>query len=209
MGAVGDRLHRAWHSPRSGPVILFVAGLPVLVALAILAVFPIFVAAELVRPLFQPGRVPFARASTLYLAYGAGGWAIALLLAAQAARIHRANRGLVAEFGAARVGGVRSAWRIAARLGKGLQAAGAQVIGEVIKEDYGAGIWLRAGQDRCWLAVSAIEGEDEVAITLAYDPALDLRARLTRRADRAAFAALAGQLRQVIAAEPALALRQP
>lgn len=207
MGALGERLHRAWHSPRSGPVILFVVGLPVLLALAILAVFPFVVAVDLVRPLFSPGHVPFARMSTLYLVYGIGGWTIALLLGVQLARIHRANRGLQADFDVKLTGRVRSAYRLAARLGKAMEGEGLRV-SDVIKEDYGAGVWLLTDTDRFWLAVSTVDDSDEAAITLAYDPALDLRARFTRRADRAAFARLADRLRAALSADTALALHQ-
>lgn len=206
MGALGERLHRAWHSPRSGPVILFVVGLPVLLALVILAVFPFVVAVDLFRALFSPGHVAFARMSTLYLAYGIGGWTIALLLGVQLARIHRANRGLQADFDVKLTGRIRSAYRLAARLGTAMEGEGLRV-SDAIKEDYGAGVWLLTSTDRFWLAVSTIEDSDEAAITLAYDPALSLRARLTRRADRAAFAALTAKLRAILAADPAVTLQ--
>ena len=203
MGA----LHRAWHSPRSGPVILVVVGLPLLLALTVLAVFPLVIAGDLIRALFVPAYVPLARISTLYLAYGIVGWTLALGLAGQAIRIHRANRGLRAEFDVTLTGRIRSAYRLAARFAKAMEEAGCRV-SEVIKEDYGAGIWLHAGEDRFWLAVSTIEDSDEAAITLAYDPALDIRARLSRRADRAAFAQLVETLRAVLAADTALTVQQ-
>lgn len=177
-----------------------------LVAGAILAVFPVVVASELIRPLFSPGRVPFAHMSGLYFGYGIGGWTLALLLAGQALRIHRANRGLHAEFDVTLTGRIRTAHRLAARLGKAMEGEGCR-ISDVIREDYGAGLWLLTDTDRFWLAVSTIDDSDEAAITLAYDPALDLRARLTRRADRAAFAQLEARLRAAIAADGALALR--
>ncbi len=199
-------LHRLWHSPRTGPVILFVVGLPLLLAAILLVVFPVLVAVEIIRAAFGQGYVAFSRSSAWYLWYGALGWTAALLIGAQSWRIHRANRGLSAEFDVALTSGVRSAYRIAARLGKAMGKAGCEA-SEVIKEDYGAGVWLRAGEDRFWLAVSTEDGSDEAAITLAYDPALDLKRRLTRRADRAAFARLAEALHAAIGADRALALQ--
>ena len=200
-------LHRLWHSPRTGPVILFVVGLPLLLAALLLVIFPVLVAVELVKAAIQQGYIAFARSSAWYLWYGCLGWAAILVLGGQLWRIQRANRGLTATFDVALASGVRSAYRIAARLGKAMGEAGCDP-SEVIKEDYGAGIWLRAGEDRYWLAVSTEDDSDEAAITLAYDPALDLKRRLTRRADRAAFAKLEQALRAAIAADTALALQQ-
>ncbi len=161
---------------------------------------------ELGRALLTSGHVPFARTSNLYLGYGIVGWVLILLLAAQLLRIHRANRGLQADFDVALTGDVRSAYRLAARLGNAMGKAGFAA-SEVIKEDYGAGVWISVGDDRFWLAVSTDDDSDDAAITLAYDPGFDLRRRLTRRADRAVFARLTGALRDVIAADRALRLQ--
>ena len=201
-----DALHRAWHSPRSGPVILLVAGLPVFILAGLLAAFPLVVVIEYGRALFTPGRVAFARTSAVYIWFGIIGWSTILLLAAQFARIARANRGLDVQFTIATPGGIRSAYRLAARIGRALGARGHRV-SEVIREDYGAGLWLHAGDDVFWLAVSTDEGSEEAVVSLAYDPRIDLGRRLTRRADRATFAQLAADLRDVILADRALALR--
>lgn len=200
-------LHRAWHSPRIGPVILLAVGLPLLLAAILLAAFPVLAAVELFRAAFNDGHVAFARTATWYAWFGILGWTAVLLLGAQLWRIRRANRGLDVTFDVTVTSGARTAQRIAARLGKAMAEAGIEA-SEVIREDYGAGVWLRAGEDRFWLAVSTEDGSDAAAITLAYDPALDLRRRLTRRADRAAFARLEQALRDAIAADAALALQR-
>jgi hypothetical protein len=198
-----DRLHRAWHSPRSGPVILLLAGLPVFVLAGLLAAFPVVAAIEFGRALFTPGRVPFARSSGLYVAFGVIGWSALLLGALQLRRIARANRGLAAQVTIGLPAGIRSPYRLAARLGRAMAARGCPA-SEVIKEDYGAGVWLTAGGDRYWLAVSGEDRAEEAVLSLAYDAGIDLRRRLTRRADRAAFEALVAMLQEVLAADRAL-----
>ena len=201
---MGGRLHRAWHSPRSGPVILLVAGLPVLILIGLLVAFPLVAAIEFVRALLSPGRVPFARTSALYIGFGLVGWAAVLLGAAQMWRIARANRGLEAQVTLGLPAGIRSPYRLAARLGTALAAQGCDV-SEVIKEDYGAGLWLAVGGDRYWLAVSGEAGAEEAVVSLAYEPGIDLRRRLVRRADRDAFDVLRATLQAVIDADRALA----
>jgi hypothetical protein len=198
------RLHRAWHSPRSGPVILLVAGLPVLILIGLLVAFPLVAAIEFVRALLSPGRVPFARTSALYIGFGLVGWAAVLLGAAQIWRIARANRGLDAQVTLGLPTGIRSPYRLAARLGRALAARGVDA-SEVIKEDYGAGLWIAAGGDRYWLAVSGEAGAEEAVVSLAYEPGIDLRRRLVRRADRDAFEVLLATLQAVIDADRALA----
>lgn len=201
---MGGRVHRAWHSPRSGPVILLIVGLPILVLLGLLAAFPLVAAIEFVRALLSPGRVPFARTSALYIGFGLVGWAAVLLGAAQMWRIARANRGLEAQVTLGLPAGIRSPYRLAARLGTALAAQGCDV-SEVIKEDYGAGLWLAVGGDRYWLAVGGEAGAEEAVVSLAYEPGIDLRRRLVRRADRDAFDVLRATLQAVIDADRALA----
>ena len=203
---MGDWLHRTWHSPRSGPVILVVVGLPLLFLAVMLAAFPVMAAIELIRAATTPGHLAFARTSPVYVWYGLIGWAVIVLLAVQFRRIARANRGLDVSFEVALSGGVKSAYRIAARLGKAMEQAGFEV-SEVIKEDYGAGIWLEDGADPYWIAVSTDDESDEAVITLAYDPRIDLKRRLTRRADRDAFAKRAEALRAAIEADRAFTLQ--
>lgn len=201
---MGGWLHRAWHSPRSGPVILLVVGLPVLILIGLLIAFPLVAAIEFGRALLSSGRVPFARTSPPYIWFGLLGWGVVLLCAAQMWRIARANRGLEAQVTLDLPAGIRSPYRLAARLGRALAAQGCDV-SEVIKEDYGAGVWLAAGGDRYWLAVSGEAGTEEAVVSLAYDAGIDLGRRLGRRADRDAFAALLATLQAVIAADRALA----
>lgn len=201
-----DWLHRRWHSPRSGPVLLLVVGFPLLILLGLLAAFPLVAAIELLRAAFDPARVPFARTTPLYFWYGIVGWALILAIAVQLKRIATANRGLDVSFTVALSGGVTSAYRIAARLGKAMERAGFTV-SDVIKEDYGAGVWLEDGADPYWIAVSTEDESEEAVISIAYDPRIDLRRRLTRRADRDAFAKRASTLRGAIEADRAFTLQ--
>jgi len=61
-------------------------------------------------------------------------------------------------------------------------------LGDHIQEDYGWGFWITHGKDRYWLALAFCgEGPTEEpaqwAVTIAYDPGLDLMRRLFRRPD--------------------------
>ena len=203
---MGRLLHRLWHSPRSGPVVLILVGLPVLLLGVLLAVFPVLVAVELLRGAFSPGYVPFARSTGWYLALGSIGWVALLAVFAQLRRIGAANRGLEIDFAVTQIGRPRSARTLAKRIGDGLAEAGCDV-SEVIEEDYGAGVWLATPADRFWLAVSESGEREAMQVTLSYDPGPDIRRRLTRRADRAAFDQLGHTLRGVLAADPALLLQ--
>ena len=191
-----DPLHRAWHSPRTGPVILLIVGLPALGFAIAMAVFPVMVLLELGRAVMVPGHVPLARASPWFLGGMGLAWAAAIALLLRLRGTARANRGLDVAIPLRQAGRPASAIALAARLGAAL--AGPDVtVSAPIREDYGAGVWLEAGDERFWLSVSGEGGRDVVA-GLAYDPGPDLRRRLSHRVDRAVFARFAGALEAAI-----------
>jgi hypothetical protein len=195
-------LSRAWHSPRSGPVILVLAGLPLLMLAVGMLAFPLLLVWGVLRFMLFGGAPPFVGFAAWYPAAMALLWTVALGLALLMRRIARANRGLDVSIAIRPAGRAASALAVAKRLHAALAIAEA-TRGEPIREDYGAGFWLWRGADRFWLAVSET-GEGGAAISLAYDAGPDLRARLTHRADRALFARLEAALRAAVAADPAL-----
>jgi hypothetical protein len=206
-GGLAGWLHRAWHSPRTGPLLLVGFGLPALaVGLAVLA-FPFYAVLELGRGLLVSGHVPFARAPGWLLAVMLPLWAVLIALLVQARRIATANRGLEVTIEVRQVGRPASAVVLAARLGAALRTGGVAV-SEPIREDYGAGVWVEGGPDPLWVSVSGA-GAREAWIGLSYDPGPDLRRRLTRRADRAGFAHVEAALRAVVSADPALSVAEP
>jgi len=201
-------LSRAWHSPRSGPVILVLVGLPLLLLLAVgMLVFPIVLLIGLGRFLFLGGALPFAGIAAWYPLTMVLAWLAVAALLLRARGIARAKRGLDWQIALRQRGRATSALGLAKRL-RAAMAAPDLELGEPAREDYGAGFWLHRGADRFWLAVSET-GRGEAVLSLSYDPGPDLRARLSLRADRALFARLEASLRQAVAADPALETDPP
>lgn len=195
-----EALWRAWHSPRTGPVLLVLIGLPLLLLGVIVAVFPVVAVVELGRFALGGGAAPFAGTPAWFLAAMILAWGGLIALGLQALRIAQANRGLRMQLPVRLRGSAGSALGLAKRLHAAMAAPDLESP-PPIREDYGAGFWLSRGRDRFWLAVSEA-GEGEVVLSLAYDPGPDLRLRLSHRADRAMFARLEQRLRQAVAADP-------
>ena len=195
-------LHRAWHSPRTGPVMLVLAGLPVLLLVACMLVFPVLAVGELWSLARVPGYVPFPQTPRLVLAVILLAWIAAIALGLRLRATARANAGLDVSFTLRQRGRAVGAQALAKRLAAAM-AAPDLAIGDVIREDSGAGAWIETPTERFWLSVAAPE-EGETVIGLAYDSGPDLRRRLSHRADRALFARLEAALRGAIAADPAL-----
>ena len=68
-------------------------------------------------------------------------------------------------------------------------------VGESIQEDYGWGFWVNRGKEAFWVALSYIgEGPTEEpaqwAVSVSYDPGLNLIQRLFHKPDATAFAAV-------------------
>jgi hypothetical protein len=195
-------LSRAWHSPRTGPVILVLVGLPLLLLAVGMLAFPVLLLIGAARFIFLGGAVPFDGVAAWYPLVMALAWLAVIALSLQARRIARANRGLDTQIALRQRGAAGSALGLAKRLHAALDTPGMER-GEPCREDYGAGFWFFRGRDRFWLAVSEA-GRGEAVLSLAYDPGPDLRARLSHRADRALFARLEAALREAVAADPAL-----
>lgn len=200
--ALRDRLHQAWHSPRSGPVILVLFGLPVLGVVLAMIVFAGMVVVELGRAVVSPGHVPLARSPAWFVVVMLAAWAAVIAMLARMRATARANRGLDRSIALRQSGRPVAAITLAGRLGAAL-AAPDVAVGAPIREDYGAGVWLEAGTERFWLSVSSEGGRDATA-GLTYDPGPDLRRRLSHRVDRAVFARLAAALEAAIDADPTL-----
>lgn len=187
-------LRRAWHSPFTGPVILVLLGLPVLFFVLLMALAPLL---PLVNFLHHRPRLP-----TWYGSVFGAAWAVAILLGVRAWWIARANRGLALVIEVVQKGRAVAPSTLARRLGEAIAAPGREV-SAVIREDYGAGVWVREAGERFWLSVGGDGGKGAV-IGLGHDPGFDLRRRLVHRVDRDVFAAVAADLRAAVAADAAL-----
>ena len=76
-----------------------------------------------------------------------------------------------------------------------------------IAEDYGWGIWTRAGEDPYWIAIGLMdEGDEQPArtwlMTAAYDPGLNLWRRLTHRPRREELDRVCRAIDEALYAEP-------
>jgi hypothetical protein len=81
-------------------------------------------------------------------------------------------------------------------------------LSEPIQEDYGWGLWARAGRDRCWIAIAYMgEGaqNEPAQWNVSADPAGGLLGGLFGKS-RTLAAQLRTRLREILAAEPAIAI---
>lgn len=195
-------LHRAWHSPRTGPVILVLVGLPALLLVACMLVIPVLAVAEIWRVYTVPGHFPFARTPTWVLMAVGFAWCAVLSLGLRMRTTARANAGLDVSLTLRQRGRAVGPLALAERLAAAMAVPGV-TIGAPVREDYGAGAWIETPSERFWLSVGKAE-EGESVVSLSYDPGLDLRRRLYHRADRALFARIEAALRDAIIADPAL-----
>lgn len=200
--ALRDRLHEAWHSPRSGPVILILLGLPALGFVVAMIVFAGMVVLELGRVAAVPGHVPLVRSSPWFVGVMSLAWLALIVVVLRMRATARANRRIDVSIPLRQFGRAVAAATLAGRLGAAL-AGPDIVVGEAIREDYGAGVWVQSGVERFWLSVSGEGGRDAV-VGLAYDPGPDLRRRLSHRVDRTVFARLSRALEAAIDADPTL-----
>lgn len=78
-----------------------------------------------------------------------------------------------------------------------------------IQEDYGWGLWTRAGGDAYWIAIGLMEEEEGVArdtwlITVACDPGLNLLKRLFHRPSPTDLAGVCGAVDAALQGAPAV-----
>jgi hypothetical protein len=77
------------------------------------------------------------------------------------------------------------------------------VLSEPIQEDYGWGLWARHGKDPFWAAISYAGGGPQEepaqwAISVSYDPGLNLIKRLFHKPDRQALEQLRDRVLQAV-----------
>lgn len=198
-------LERLWHNPRTGPFLLLPLVVAGAAALAILLVVPLAGLLSLIRTLVGSS-TPNAVLSWPPFLLSAGAWIVILILRARMRRVGAANAGLVwsAELRVQRKprrDGGRPRRARPMKLAAGLLATLGDwpdhVVGAPIREDYGAGFWVSNDRDSFWVAIgeagAGVESDQFLAI-VRYDPGLSLRRRLSRIADRTAFARLAAEV---------------
>jgi hypothetical protein len=81
--------------------------------------------------------------------------------------------------------------------------------GPPIQEDYGWGIWTRAGDDRYWIAIGLMdEADDEEArtwlMTVAWDPGLNILKRLFHRPSPDDLSTVCHTVDRALHGEPAI-----
>jgi hypothetical protein len=72
-----------------------------------------------------------------------------------------------------------------------------------IQEDYGWGLWATHGKDRFWIAISYVgdgpqEAPPQWAVSVTYDPGLNLAKRLFHKPDLEAQVQLWNRIRQIL-----------
>jgi len=85
-------------------------------------------------------------------------------------------------------------------------------LSEPIQEDYGWGLWASREKDRFWVAVSYVgEGPQEAPaqwiISVNHDPGFNVATRLFHKPDRQALEALRDRVRQILASNSAIRMR--
>jgi hypothetical protein len=82
-------------------------------------------------------------------------------------------------------------------------------LSEPIQEDYGWGFWASRGKDRFWVALSHVgdgpqESAVQWAISVRYDPGLNLAKRMFHKPDLEAQEQLRDRIRQILTSNAAI-----